>query len=304
VVPFVGAWISLLDPELREQPPLVSHGFSEALNRYGRSPAAVAEIEQLGLQRVRGAFRHGDLNISLAEVPSWAEYLAPAGFRGGLSAALFTQDGRYLGMLALTTDTAAHPTRAAQHLIGSLAATIASAVDPMRQISAAALVIRDAQAAVVLTRAGDTCPVPGLPGHPLLTRGSPVLKVAAAVLAARGDHAAFLSPDATADAQGQVRVTVLRSAQCPPYYLTGAVVVSAPADTLGLDRTELEILGLLLEDWSVERIASGLAVDEPAIHAAISTIQDKLAAPDLAVASMRALRRGAYIPAALTRAGE
>jgi hypothetical protein len=302
VVPYEGAWISLLDPELREQPPLVSRGYPDALVRYGRSPAGVAEIELVGLPRLRGAYRHGDLSsISRGDLRSWTHYLAPAGYRGGLSAALFTFDGRYIGLLALTTETCAHPTRAARDLVTMLAPTIAAAVDPMRLISAAAMVVQEAQAAVVLTRAGDTLPVPGLPGHPLLDRGSPVLDVAASVLAARAEYVTFLCPYQT-DAGCGARVTVLHCAEQPPYYLTGAVVVSAPGNRNGLDRTELEILGLLIEDWSIERIAAALSIEAVAVREAVATIQDKLAAPNPAIAALRALRRGTFIPAALSRA--
>jgi DNA-binding CsgD family transcriptional regulator len=301
VVPFAGAWLSLLDPELREQPPLVSYGYPDALTRYGSGPAGVAEIERLGLQRRRGAFRHGDLDLRAVEFHSWREYLAPAGFRGGLSAALVTPDGRYLGVLALTTDTADHPTPAARDLIGAISSTIAWAVDPMRLISAAAMVIHDAQAAVVLTRAGSVLPVPGLPGHPLLDEGSAVLAVAAPVMAAHGDYATFLCPRAAGDSPGEVRVTVLGCAEQPPHYLTCAVVVSPPGDTHGLNQAELEILGQLIEDWPIRRIAVAMAADEREVRAAVTSIQDKLAAPSCAVATMRALRQGTYIPVGLSR---
>src|SRR4029453_16830951 len=103
VVPFRGAWISLLEPERCEQPPLISQGYPDALNRYMSGPAGVADIALLGPNRPGGAAR-------LGEVPAWAEYLAPAGFRGGVAAGLFAPDGRYLGMLGLNTDTAGHPT--------------------------------------------------------------------------------------------------------------------------------------------------------------------------------------------------
>jgi hypothetical protein len=43
VVPFRGAWISLFDPQRREQPPLVSQGYPDGLNQYMRGPAGVAE---------------------------------------------------------------------------------------------------------------------------------------------------------------------------------------------------------------------------------------------------------------------
>jgi DNA-binding CsgD family transcriptional regulator len=33
-----------------------------------------------------------------AQVPGWAEYLEPAGFRDGVSTGLFTPEGRYLGV--------------------------------------------------------------------------------------------------------------------------------------------------------------------------------------------------------------
>src|SRR5690349_4455383 len=108
VVPFQGAWISLLDPESSEQPPLVCQGYPSGLRGYMAGPAGVAEIEMLGLDRA-GATRLSDLPIDLQQVPSWAEYLAPAGFRGGLTAGMFTPDGRYLGMLGLNTDSVAHP---------------------------------------------------------------------------------------------------------------------------------------------------------------------------------------------------
>jgi hypothetical protein len=300
VVPFTGAWVSLLDPELREQPPLVSFGYSEAVTQYARS-AGVVEIERLGLHRLHGAFRHGDLSIPRAEIRSWSEYLAPAGFRGGLSATLFTRDDRYLGMLGLMTETEDQPTRAACHLIGALAPTIASAVDPVRLISTAARIIRDGQAAVVLTRAGNTLPVPGLASHSLLRRGSPLLAAAATILTAQGEYATFLCPYGTDDGEREMRVTLLECARHPPYYLVGAVILSAPDNPVGLDRTELEILGLLIEDWPIQRISAALAVAEVAVNEAICSIQHKLAAPDLHLATMRALRQGLYIPAALSR---
>jgi hypothetical protein len=85
----------------------------DGLRSYMAGPAGVAEIEMLGLDR-SGATRLSDLPIDLQQVPSWAQYLAPAGFRGGLAAGLCTPDGRYLGMLGLNTDSVAHPTVAAR----------------------------------------------------------------------------------------------------------------------------------------------------------------------------------------------
>ena len=138
--------------------------------------------------------------------------------RGGLAAGLFTPDRRYLGILGLNTDTAEHPTEAARDLIGALAPTIARAIDPMRAIGAAARIIRNAQAAVVLTRAGHTLPLDGLPRHRLLAPGSPVLAVAADHLADNVEFATFLCPD---DERRLARITTLSCARQPARHLAG-----------------------------------------------------------------------------------
>jgi DNA-binding CsgD family transcriptional regulator len=299
IVPYRGVWISLLDPERREQPPLVSHGYPDGLNRYMSGPAGVAEIELLGLNRSSGTTRLSDLPVPLEEVPSWAEYLAPAGFRGGLAAALFTPDGRYLGMLGLSTDIPAHPTEAARDLIDLLASTIAHAIDPMRVVSAAARIVGDAQAAIVLTRAGNTLPLPGLPAHPLLDPGSAVLDAADAHLATRLDYVTFLCPYPAVGAHGLARITVLGCATHPPHYLRGVVVVSAPGNVHGLNRRELEILGLLVDGWSDQRLAAALALPPLTVAENVEHILAKLAAPTRTVAVLRALGQGLYIPGAL-----
>jgi DNA-binding CsgD family transcriptional regulator len=304
VVPFRGAWISLLDPERREQPPLVSLGYPDGLNHYMSGPAGVAEVELLGLQRDRAVTRLSDLDIPLNELRSWAEYLAPAGFRDGLAAALITPDGRHIGMLGLNTDAAAHPTEAGRDLIGALVGSIAHAVDPMRAVTAAARIIRDAQAAVVVTRAGNPLRVPDLPGHPLLEAGSTLLTVAARQLAAHGDYATFLCPYPADPNPGRVRVTVLDCAKHPPRYLSRVVVVSAYGRANGLDRRELEILGMLVEGWPRPRIAAALAVDQRDLAESLKAIQHKLAAHTQALATLRALRQGVYIPPALARVQE
>jgi DNA-binding CsgD family transcriptional regulator len=297
LVPFRGAWISLLDPERREQPPLVSHGYPDSLVRYMGGPAGVAEIELLGLSRSRGATRLSDLPVPLGEVRSWAEYLAPAGFRGGLAAALFTPDGRYLGMLGLNTDTTAHPTEAACDLIGALASTIAQAVDPMRTIAAATRIVRDAQAAIVLTRAGDALPLPGLPGHPLLATGSTVLALAAQQLAAGNGHGSFLAPDTRPDTTGShLRVTVLDCPKQPPGHLSGVVVVSPPRNLRGLSSLELRILGMLIERWPDQRIAAALTILHTAVTGHIEDILAKLDAPTRDLAIVRAARHGLHVP--------
>jgi hypothetical protein len=302
VVPFQGAWISLLDPEAREQPPLVCHGYPNGLRSYMAGPAGVAEIELLGLDR-SGATRLSDLPIDLLEVRSWAEYLAPAGFRGGLAAGLFTPDGRYLGMLGLNTDSVAHPTVAARNLMTRLAPMIAHAVDPMRSLTAAVTLVRNAEAGIVLTRAGNALPLPGLPTDPLLTPGSDVLTVAAERLTQGDRHATFLCRrpgDEAAD--GHARVTMLACPPDVPRHLAAVVAVSPAGDLYGLTGLELEILGMLVEDWSDQRIAAALHQPLVAVTEHVEHLLAKLGVPTRILGTLRALRLGLYVPRALNGA--
>lgn len=300
LVPFQGAWISLLDPERRVQPPLVAHGFGADHIAYMSGRAGVEEIEQLGLYWLRGATRICDLSVPLQEVYSWTQFLGPAGFRGGLAVGLFTPDGRHLGVLGLNTDTNAHPTEAARDLITTLASVIAHAVDPLRSITAAARIVTDAQAGVVLARGGATLPLPGLGGHPLLAPGSPVLAVAAQQLADRSTYASFLCPYRQQQSvERHARVTVLACTSQPALHLAAAVLLSAPGDIRGLTDRELEILGLLIEGTSYHRIAATLGLSEYATAAHLEDIRFKLEASTRALAMLRADRRGLYVPSAL-----
>ena len=299
IVPFQGAWISLLDPDLGEQTPLVSYGYPAELVRYLGGPESVAEIERLGLNRAAMATRLVDLPVPLQEIRSWVEYLAPAGFRGGVAAGLFTGGGRYLGMLGLNTDSSAQPTRAASDLISALLPIIAQALDPMRALDAAAEVVQGASAGIVLTRAGHPLPLSGLPAHPLLDESSPVLAVAARLLTSGCGYAAFLCPSTTEALRSYLRITVIECAVHGAAHLAGVMVVSPPGETYDLASPEPEILGMLMEDWPLSRIAGALVLDSRVLAIHLASLQHKLGARTRDIAALRALRHGLYVPVAL-----
>ncbi|MHA6796669.1 helix-turn-helix transcriptional regulator [Pseudonocardia bannensis] len=124
-----------------------------------------ADVELGGLNRARPARCLRDIPVPMQEIPLWADYFWPAGFREGVVLGLFTADDRYLGLLGLQTDTTAHPTDEARDLIGALGPTLAAALDPTRAVAAAARAVRGAhgggepphflRAAIVISDAGD-----------------------------------------------------------------------------------------------------------------------------------------------------
>jgi hypothetical protein len=235
---------------------LAFQGHDDHIRARFTSPAGVAETELLGLHRGRPPMRLRDSPVPPAELRGWAEYLDPAGFRETLAVGLFAPDGRHLGMLALHTETAAHPTDAVRDLLGLLAPVLGHAVDPLRSITAAARIVRGAIAGVVLTRAGHPLPLPGLPTHPLLREGSALLTVAAQLAGGRA-HAVFLcSPAGPDPAAGHLRVTVLACPTQPPHHLVAEItaadaeltelVTAAAPGLLSLVGVGTEVAGQLL----------------------------------------------------------
>jgi hypothetical protein len=88
-----------------------------------------------------------------------------------------------------------------------MASTIAKAVDPTRSRAETARIISPARAGILPIRAGNTLPLTGLPGHPLLDVGSSVLTMATRQPATSGRYG---SPDTARDAvNAHVRITVL-----------------------------------------------------------------------------------------------
>lgn len=302
LVPYQGSVLQVLNPELREFETLGGAGYGEPVLAYLRSSEHYHEMELLGMDRDRPPMCVRDAPVPPAELASWAEHLEPAGFREGIGITLFSSDGRHLGLLSMHTDDPAHPSDAARDFLGILAPLIADAVDPMRSLVTLSRIVSDAQAGVVLTRAGNVMPIPGLPGHPLLARGSTVSEVAAASLTEGGGYHSFLCPHRPAGgSEGHVRITVLPCPTTAPLHLRAIVLTSPPGDLRGLTRRELEILGLLVDGWSNQRIASRLVIAQRTVAAHVEHILSKLSAPSRTLAAVRALRLGLYVPRLLAR---
>lgn len=296
-IPFDTAWLGLRDPEQRRHTSLATVGPADPLRRYFATPDADAEVEQLGLDHRRPPMLASEIPVPLLELRAWAEYLLPAGLRGGLAAGLFTPDGRHIGFLSLHTEDASRLDAADRQLIANVAGVIASGLDRAQEVAGAARMVRAAEAGVVLTRGGDTEPLPGLPGHRLLVAGSAVLAAAVAELADGGTYSSFLTPTTGLDGDGLLRVTALNCARPDLDHLTAAVLLSPPGDLRGLTPPDLRLLGLVTEGV-IERsdLAVRLGRDERTAGDALAAAQAALRAPDLTATATYAIRTGLRIP--------
>lgn len=299
--------ISLLPPDQDAHAFLARTGFDQRVGGYLDSPALLADLELVGLRRSHRPVRLRDLPVPPSEVVGWAEYLEPAGFRDGLAAGLFTAEGQYLGVLGLTTEAAGQITDAARELVRLLATPIATGVDPWRSLATLARLVEHATAGIVLTPAGTVQPLPGLPGHRLLTPGSEVLAAATGQLGEGASQISFLAPvPARADggaaddgAETFARITALAALPEVRRFATAVVLAGPAGDLHGLSAQELQVLGLLVAGASNERIGVALGITRRTVDGHVDHIRAKLAGRSRTAATARALRLGLFVPPAL-----
>jgi hypothetical protein len=304
ILPFDAGWLALRDPEQQRHVPLATTGPAGPLAAYFGRPEADVEVELLGLNGRRPPVLASELPIPLPEVRAWADHLLPAGFRQGLAAGLFTTDGRHVGFLSLLSGDRKGPSPADLRVVAAVTTVIADELDRTRDIAETAGIVERAGAGVVLTRAGDVLPLPGLPGDRLLAPGSPVLEVAADELAAGGAHLSFLAPAPGAGGEPLVRVVALDVARPDLDHLSAAVLLCPPGDLRGLGTMDLRLLGLLVEGvTAVPALARSLQVSPKTAAGARERALAALGTSDLTAAAVRALRGGWRIPPGLSRAG-
>ncbi|SFL09804.1 hypothetical protein [Geodermatophilus ruber] len=296
VFSYDAASIALRDPERQIRIPLASAGDAAALHAYWASGGADAELARLGLNRFGPPLLSTELSPPAAETVYWRRYLAPAGFRGGIDAALFTADGRHVGHLTVLTEADA-PTLADRDLTGALAPLIARAVDRLPAIRLFAGIVPDVFAGVALTRAGNTVPLPGLPIDPVLAAGSPVVAEVVERLAVGDLYATFLHPAPDAGDGALLRVTALDCSNKTTDHLRAAVLLSPQPDVHGLSRHDLQVLGLIVAGWEDDRrIAAALDSTPEDVAESARRGMQLLGTPSRTGLAVRALREGLFLP--------
>jgi hypothetical protein len=201
----------------------------------------------------------GEIPVPLAELLAWAVHLLPAGFRGGMAAALFTPGGLHMGLLSLLSEDPSRPGPADREVIAAVTEVIAHGLDRTREIAATAQIVRAASTGVVLARSGHILPTRAA-GHRPLAAGSRIIATAARELA---DSNAYVTPTTETGDGELVRVTALNVDRPPLDHLDAAVLLSPPGGLRGLTPLDLRLLGLLVEGATqVRSLAAVLGVDD------------------------------------------
>nr|MDT0660218.1 helix-turn-helix transcriptional regulator [Micromonospora sp. DSM 115978] len=290
-IPYDGAALAVLDIDQRVFVSLASTGYSRLILDYRGTVAYQDDLGSVGLLRDRPPLTLRDLPMPPAELPIWADYLEPAGFREGLAATLFTRDGRHLGVLSAHTERPEDPGDEVRAFVSLISPLIVTAFDPIRSLAALTRMVGDAVAGILLTRAGRCLPLPGLLNDERLAEGSELVLTAAALVDDQA-HVTFVCPDGG----GYSRVTAFRCRSEAGPHLAAVVLLSPIGDLAGLTRRELGILGLLVEGWSNRRIAAALVIAGRTVDAHVAHILAKLRAGSRTQAAVRALRHGLYLP--------
>jgi DNA-binding CsgD family transcriptional regulator len=296
-VPFGAGWLALVDPVSAKYVGLASTDLDDRILRYLDSPEAAREIEATGTNQRRPPRSLTDLPYPASELPTWAGYLLPAGFRQGVGVSLFEPGGRQVGVLGLLYQSPRPRGAAELHRLESVLDVIARGVDPLRTLALAARLVRDATAGVVIYMNGRSAPLPGLTDDELLTPRSGVLVNARARIRAGDVYSAFLWP--LGDRQnpdGHIRVTVLAATEEVPIAVAGLVVLSPSPNLHGLTSRELEVLGFLVDGRSNQAIAQALVVSPRTVAAHVEHILGKLGVATRTLAAVRAEREGVYVP--------
>ena len=297
-VPFDGAWLALADPMRHGYHSLASVDLDEPTVEFLSGPLHARDMEVTGTHQARPPLSPSDLPYPAEELPTWADYLFPAGIHEGLAVPLFLPPARHVGFLALLSGSRQPPSAAARRRLGRLAPVLAHGIDPMRSLVTAARLVRDATAGAVLLADGSCRLLPGLQGHALFRPGSLLLAVATERSANGHVYSSYLWPRGGRHApDGHVRVTILSAPEDAPPGLTALILLSPATDLHGLTPRELEVLGLLVQGCSNQEIARTLVLAPRTVATHMEHVLGKLDTPTRTLAAVRAERDGLYVPA-------
>ena len=289
VVPYDCAELSAWHPSVGRHSVLASVGYVERLLEWLNGSDRVGELDDIDVRESGEPMRLSELPAHGMTALTVLEYLLPAGFREGLTVGLRTTDGRYVGMLDMSSATRGTRTPSRARRSGSCGERSRTSSIPPRTVRLLASMLEPGSSAVTL-RDGAIEPLDGFSPGPVLAHEHPAL-AAAQSFARSGRAQQFLALGEDDAAWFRVRLY-----RCE---LDGAWVVAASPTTrpYELTRREIGVLTLLVAGRSNPEIAAEFVVSPRTISSHVEHILEKLGVPTRAAAAARAVSEGLLLPA-------
>lgn len=268
LVPYVGAALCAFDPIDQRHVTVASAGYTPDVARYLNQGFVDAD-PAYRLMRTRATYpmRWRDVPFDYEAGVSVREVFRPAGFREGMSAPLTTPEGRYTGVLHVSTDTPVHPSDQARETIHRVRSAVARIIDPLRQPALMAGLLAPAAHAAVVTPAGGVVALPGRSSGPLLAADSSLVARVALLLSRGAEDRRFLWEEPRHEWH---RVRVM------PFDGRGLVLEQACALPHGITPRELEVLTAIAAGATNADMARAFVVAPRTVATHVEHLLEKL----------------------------
>lgn len=284
LIPVEAAEIIALDPFTGAPMMLATHGYSPQVLDNLHSAEFFQLMEFLDLPDTGRPTRMKDLPGDPLDNWAVSDVLLPAGYREGLTMCLRTSDGRFVGVINLSTTDPQHPSDLAKDVLTQLCTALGNMADPLRSRGWVTSLLGSSAMAVGLDAHGHAIPLPGVPKHDLLHEDTELLTVARKS-ARMKSWSSFVWP-------GDSEFFRVRVLPCTAEASVTTLVSLDSIDLGPLTHRELEVLTLAAEGLSNNEISEALVVSHRTVATHVEHILDKIQAPNRAAAAAYALREG------------
>ncbi|MGW8767142.1 response regulator transcription factor [Streptomyces sp. NPDC055815] len=240
------------------------------------------------IMELRLPSRMNEPDSDFHQTPYFQDYIAPYGWRAGLTAPLFLRDGRYTGMLHLSDRDPEAFDEGTSEVIRAVSPVLAHVTDVMRYVDP--LGLPQGCGALVCEAAGAQRPLSGRPFSTAIAAEPRMAGLAREFLSSGEAHRRGLWQDRA----GQWRdLRLIRSAPSIDGTPDCVVLAERPCRVpYGLTPRELDVLGLIARGDSNPEIAARLVLSVRTVTTHIVHIFDKLGCDSRVRAAGIALREG------------
>lgn len=287
LVPFAAAAFSIWDPIGRTHRTLASESYADSTLAYLNAAGDIGFRRAL---KIRRPLRWGSAPFDYRATYAPRHIFSPAGYDEGMTACLFTEDGRYTGVLNLNTTTSTTPTDETLALFEELGSLLALVTDATRSAGWLASLAGAGASAAVVTTSGEIVEVPGRSVGPVLGSTPPLVDLACQLLARKQARRSFLWLD---PAYGWQRVEIFRIQTGPSSLEDVALLtISATVLTYALTARELDVLTLVACGHSNGEIALHFGLSPRTVATHLERVFQKLGVASRAGAAALAVEQG------------